>query len=249
VIDWLLSPLSGSSGHLISESVAWHARLMVLAWGVIIPVAILLARYWKIWPGQRWPEELDHRAWWYGHKYGQTLAIALVSLGAYIAWKSSAIASSQMLKIHAILGWFLLLVGWMQILGAWLRGTKGGPTESYERGDHFDMTLKRRVFERIHKLLGWLALALAMVTMILGFIIADAPRWMMVCLTLWWLVLLALAWHWQRQSKCIDTYQAIWGSDPSLPGMKMAPIGLGVHRVKPILVQQKETAHETSQLY
>jgi hypothetical protein len=228
---------------------AWHARLMVLAWGVIIPVAILLARYWKIWPGQRWPEELDHKAWWYGHKYGQSLAIALVSLGAYLAWKSSAVASSQMLRIHASLGWFLLLVGWIQMLGGWLRGTKGGPTDHHERGDHFDMTLKRRVFEHMHKFLGWLALALAIVTMILGLIIADAPRWMMVCLSLWWFVLLTLAWHWQRQAKCIDTYQAIWGSDPSLPGMKMAPIGLGVHRVKPILVQQKETTHETSQLY
>jgi hypothetical protein len=231
VIDWLLSPLSGLPTHDIAPMIAWHARAMVLAWGVIIPVAILLARYWKIWPGQRWPQELDHKLWWHAHKYGQTLAVVLMTLGVYLAWRARSAQWSPGLMIHASLGWFLVLLGWMQLLGGWLRGSKGGPGEASLTGDHFNMTARRRAFEWTHKVLGWLALSLALLTIVLGLWLADAPRWMLLSLTLWWAGLVALAWRWQSQAKCIDTYQAIWGPDPNLPGMKFPPIGWGIRRV------------------
>ena len=264
MIDWLLSPLSGLPTHDIAPLIAWHARAMVLAWGVIFPVAILLARYWKIWPGQRWPQELDHKLWWHAHKYGQTFAVALMTLGVYLAWRARGAQWSPGLMIHASLGWFLVLLGWMQLLGGWLRGSKGGPREPSMRGDHFDMTPRRRAFEWTHKLLGWLALSLAVLTVMLGLWLVDAPRWMLLSLTVWWAALVALAWRWQLQAKCIDTYQAIWGLDPNLPGMKCPPIGWGIRRVKsPQTFKPKQAAsrelsntyplkgdkHETSQLY
>jgi hypothetical protein len=99
------------------------------------------------------------------------------------------------------------------------------------RGDHFDMTARRRVFEWTHKILGWLSLGLACLTIALGLNLVDAPRWMLLSLLAWWVMLLVIGWRWQRQGRCIDTYQAIWGVDPSLPGMQVAPIGVGVRRV------------------
>ena len=43
--------------------------------------------------------------------------------------------------------------------------------------------------------------------------------------------LIVIGWRWQRQAKCVDTYQAIWGLDSTLPGMKLAPIGIGITRI------------------
>ena len=50
MLDWWLAPLSGATDHVIAAPVAWHARLMVLAWGVLIPVGVLWARFWKVAP-------------------------------------------------------------------------------------------------------------------------------------------------------------------------------------------------------
>ncbi len=232
MIDWLLAPLSGALAYALSPVIMWHARCMVLAWGVIIPLGVLVARYWKIWPGQRWPHELDSKVWWHSHRFGQSFAVAVMSLGAYLAWRSNSLLSSEALQLHSNLGWSLVFLGWAQVLGGWLRGTKGGPGEASVRGDHFDMTQRRRLFEWTHKVLGWLALALACLTIILGLVAADAPRWMMLSLFIWWAALIVLGWRWQRQAKCVDTYQAIWGLDSNLPGMRLAPIGIGIKRIR-----------------
>ena len=37
-------------------------------------------------------------------------------------------------------------------------------------------------------------------------------------------------WRLQRQGRCIDTYQAIWGPDPRHPGNRLKPVGWGVRR-------------------
>ena len=110
------------------------------------------------------------------------------------------------------------------------RGSKGGPTSEQLRVDHYDMTPYRVWFERLHKSLGWLAVLGAIAVIVLGLVVADAPRWMLVVLGLWWLALTVAAWLWQRQGRCVDTYQAIWGPDPTLPGNRRAPIGWGVAR-------------------
>jgi len=98
------------------------------------------------------------------------------------------------------------------------------------RGDHYDMTTHRRWFERLHKRLGWLAIVAAVLTVVLGLIAADSPRWMAGVLTVWWLLLTTLAWRWQRQGRCIDTYQAIWGPEPRHPGNQRPASGWGVRR-------------------
>ena len=47
----------------------------------------------------------------------------------------------------------------------------------------------------------------------------------------WWLVLLVIFAVLQRRGMAVDTYQAIWGSDPSYPGNKRRPIGWGVRKL------------------
>jgi hypothetical protein len=92
------------------------------------------------------------------------------------------------------------------------------------------MTRRRIVFEYIHKAAGYLLLALTLVAIPTGLVAADAPRWMPIAMGIWWLVMLALFVWLQRAGWCMDTYQAIWGLDPDLPGNRRRPIGFGIVR-------------------
>jgi hypothetical protein len=233
MLEWLLLPLSGSAGHHIAPALAWHARLMVLAWGVMLPMGALTARYFKITPSHDWPRQLDPKGWWHAHRLLQYGGVVLMSVGVVLVWfNGSSITGSASAAAwwHALGGWSLLALGWLQVLGGWMRGSKGGPSDTEMRGDHYDMTLRRRLFERLHKALGWLAVLAAVAVITLGLLAADAPRWMAGALLLWWLLLAGAAYRLQRQGRCIDTYQAIWGPGPHHPGNRVAPIGWGVRR-------------------
>lgn len=224
----MLQPWSGAALHAITPEVVWHARLMVLAWAVLIPVGVLWARFWKIAPGQDFPNALDDKRWWNGHRWLQILAVLLSIVAVVLVWKSGPLSEST--AVHRYLGWSVFVAGLWQFFHALARGTKGGPTDTSMRGDHFDMTPKRIAFERIHKSLGWLALVVAVATVITGLVGSDAPRWMFAGIGGWWVVLVVAFVRWQRAGLAVDTYQAIWGIDKTLPGMQRAPIGWGVRR-------------------
>ena len=230
VWHWLTTPLSGASSHVLDPALYWHARLMVLSWGVLLPAGALMARYFKVLPSQNWPSTLDNKSWWHVHQALQWLGMTLAVLGAIVVWQLHTPLVAPLAQMHQLAGWALLVLGAMQILGGLLRGTKGGPTDKQYRGDHYDMTKRRIWFERLHKGLGWMSLLLAMAVMGLGLLLADAPRWMPLVLGVWWLVLASLAWRWQRQGRCIDTYQAIWGPDHRHPGNQRPAIGWGIRR-------------------
>ncbi len=228
-LEWWLMPLSGASEHQPPGWLVWHARAMVAAWAVLLPLGVLAARYFKVTPRQDWPRVLDNKAWWHAHRGLQYLGMALAAVGLVLAWNQGAQASASGWWHHFI-GWAVLALGAGQLISAWARGSKGGPTAPTMRGDHYDMTPHRRWFERLHKGLGWLALLLAMLAIGTGLVAADAPRWMPAVLLLWWGGLATLAWRWQRQGRCIDTYQAIWGPDPRHPGNRLPATGWGVRR-------------------
>jgi hypothetical protein len=226
---WLLASLSGALHPEIPGAVAWHARLMVLSWSVLLPLGMLIARYFKIWPGQDWPRQLDNRRWFRLHVWLQSLGVGFMTLGLLVIAPVAG-AEGGTIAVHHALGWTALGIGWLQVLGALLRGKSGEPGEPELHGDHYAMTPRRIVFEIVHKHLGWLAAPLALGATALGLIIVDAPRWMALMLALWWLALLAAAARLQREGRCIDTYQAIWGPDPRHPGNRRRPIGWGVSR-------------------
>jgi hypothetical protein len=204
-----LAPIGGAASHDIAPLVAWHARLMVLAWSVLIPLGVLVARFYKVTRRQDFPAQLDNPFWWHAHRGLQYTGVllALVALGFVFDLKKWS--------VHAVCGYALLVLGLLQVLGAQWRGTKGGPTDVAKglplRGDHFDMTRRRRVFEWWHKRLGYAALALVVATTVLGLALADAPRWMCLVIGLWWMLLLAAFIHLQGRGRAVDTYTAIWG--------------------------------------
>jgi Eukaryotic cytochrome b561 len=229
---WLLTPLSGSELHQIAPAVSWHGRLMVLAWAVCLPLGVLAARFFKVLPHQGWPAQLDHKAWWHSHRVSQSLGVVLAGIGVYLIYgvngaESVASADRNIAAWHGYAGWTVTAMGLLQVLGGVLRGSKGGPSDSQLRGDHYDMTTYRRVFETVHKTMGYAALLLAAATIVLGLIVSDAPRWMVLSLALWWLGLLLTFIRLQRAGRCMDTYQAIWGPSNVHPGNTLAPAGWG----------------------
>jgi hypothetical protein len=230
MLDWLLIPISGAPDHEIASWAAWHARLMVLAWSFLLPLGILTARYFKIMPRQDWPRVLDNKLWFHTHVGVQSAGVAAMTLALILALGNASGATPAAVA-HHLCGWTVIVIGWLQVLGVFLRGDKGGPTEAKLRGDHFDMTPRRIAFEIAHKSLGWVALLFAIIATGLGLVLVDAPRWMAAALALWWIALFVSGIALQRAGRCIDTYQAIWGPDPALPGNRRKTIGWGVSRL------------------
>ncbi len=226
--EWLLSPIDAMRAHEVGFNTAWHARLMVLGWGVLIPLGVLAARFFKIMPGQSWPERVDNQAWWVAHRVLQYLGVALSAVALWLIFGEARGG------LHRLLGWSALALMLVQVLGGLLRGTKGGPTElapdGTPRGDHYDMTRRRLIFEYCHKYLGYVALLVAMAAILTGLWQANGPIWMWLSLALWWGLLIGLFRALQRRGMAVDTYQAIWGPGAEHPGNQRDPIGFGVRK-------------------
>ncbi|MEP3276418.1 MAG: cytochrome b561 domain-containing protein [Stappiaceae bacterium] len=231
MIEWLLSPIAPDRLHDVGVLVSWHGRLMVLAWGILVPLGILIARFFKVVPGQDWPNRLDNPAWWHAHRVCQWSAFGLsvVAVGLILAAPSLHDRS-----VHAVFGWIVLSLLIVQVAGGLLRGTKGGPPDNgggpASAGDHYDMTVRRQIFEHVHKTAGYVSWMMSIVALGLGLWLANALVWMWVVLLIWWAIVILAFCVFQRQDRALDTYQAIWGPNPTLPGNRRPPIGFGVRR-------------------
>ncbi|MEO9148601.1 MAG: cytochrome b561 domain-containing protein [Burkholderiaceae bacterium] len=220
MLDWLFAPIDAGRLHDVGFYLSWHARLMVIAWVFCIPFGIIVARFFKVWPGQDWPQTLDNKTWWHLHRTLQYSACFLmaVALGlVYLASREHVLPGP-----HAWVGWAVLALVSAQILGAIARGTKGGPTEPHQdgslRGDHYDRTLRRRAFETVHKATGYAALMLSVGAILSGLWQSNAPRWMWIVICSWWIAVALLYLVLQRQGLAMSSYHAIWGTDETLPG-------------------------------
>jgi hypothetical protein len=237
---WLLTPLSGSDEHYISTAMAWHGRLMVLGMGLLMPPVVIVARFFKITPRQDWPRQLDNPFWFvthrrWGHAIGVIVAVGLAFALAEAGWQA------PWRSFHTALGWGVIGLVLVQLASAWMRGTHGGPVDPFTRkrrpphewpGDHFSMTRRRIAFEYVHKYAGYALLIVTLAALPSGLVDADSPRWMPIAIAVWWLLMLGVFVWLQREKHCVDTYQAIWGLDPELPGNQRRPIGFGITRVK-----------------
>lgn len=233
--EWLFAAIDPARAHDVPAALAWHARVMTLAWGILVPCGILAARFLKLWPGQNWPQRLDHPGWWHIHRVCQYFAGALTIVG--LALILSRQGRSGTATVHTVLGWSVVGLAALQFVNAWLRGSKGGPTapnaDGSWQGDHYDMTPRRVVFEHVHKFVGYLAVLLAATAIITGLWRANAPVWMWLLIGLWWMLCLVTFLHLQRRGLAFDTYQAHWGADPVHPGNGRRPIGFGIRRHTP----------------
>lgn len=232
MMDWLTLPLDGTRAHEVGSAVAWHGRILVLAWGILSPLAVIAARFFKIMPGQDWPRELDNTTWWRTHKHGQTTVFVLTVAG--ISMTLFGAGSPGPYFVHEWLGYGVLALLALQVLLGYVRGSKGGPTapapDGSLRSDHYDMTARCGACEKSHKTPGYALLLLSAATITFGLWLANAPRWMALVNRRWWTRLLVLGLALQRRGWAADTYQAIWGPDPSHPGNRMPSQGRGLRR-------------------
>ncbi|MDH2240050.1 cytochrome b561 domain-containing protein [Pigmentiphaga sp. GD03639] len=227
-LAWLQQSMVDGRPHRIDMAQAWHARAMVLAWAVMIPLGILAARFFKVMPRQAWPAALDNKCWWHAHLALQIGGVLATTGAVALVWQTSG-SDTGLARVHRASAWATCALAALQVLGGMLRGSKGNPDEP---GDHYDMTGRRVVFEAAHKLAGYLALAVAAVAIVTGLLYVNAPRWMPVLIGAWSLAWAgAFAWL-QCRGWCIDTYQAIWGADPRHPGNRRPPIGPGIRQLR-----------------
>lgn len=232
MLDWLMEAIDLSREHDIGFSVSWHARIMVFAWSVLIPLGIISARFFKILPRQKWPQTLDNKTWWTAHLTLQYLGGVMMIIAVVLIWNERGTRSGAF--FHNLVGWSTIVLCGVQYIAGWLRGSKGGPTDLEHtgtiRGDHFDMTTHRRVFECIHKSLGYTSLLVAVCAVFSGLWLANAPHWMWISLIVWWCFVIFAFARLQKTRGAVDTYEAIWGPDKSLPGNQIKPIGWGIKK-------------------
>lgn len=198
----------------LTTGIIWHGRFMVFAWVLLIPLGVLIARFFKVLPSQPFPEELDNPFWWNSHLVLQIAAIVFTAIAITLIVMEPPHPVMHN-DIHRLLGWTTVTLCGLQLLSGVLRGSKGGPGEAWRTGstfgDHYNMTVRRRWFERFHKSIGYVAIVFSMVTVLTGLWTASAPVWMAVLIISWWIVLVVVFIYLQTQGRCVDTYQAIWG--------------------------------------
>jgi len=124
LLQYLLEPASGAAVHVLDSKIAWHGRIMVVAWGVLIPLGIVVARFMKVLPGQAWPQRLDNPSWWHAHRATQYCGVALSLIGTALVWHAAS--NPDMLRsAHTTLGWLVVCLGLTQVVTGLLRGSKG----------------------------------------------------------------------------------------------------------------------------
>ncbi len=138
-----------------------------------------------------------------------------MAAGILMIWFSGA--TTGMAWSHRMLGYSVLGFGALQFVAGWLRGSKGGPTDRELRGDHYDMTRRRILFEHVHRTVGYLAIVMGALTIMTGLWAANAPRWMPLSLGLWWGLLIAAAIRLELQGRHVTSYLAIWGPTRRIP--------------------------------
>ena len=186
-------------------------------------MARVVARYYKVMPGQDFPRVVENLTWWRWHRGLQCTGVAVSTCAPAIILSETG---GRFDTLHGRCGLAVMTLGWVQVGSAFLRGTKGGPTDgsaapqdpSTWRGDHYDMTRRRRAFEAWHKPAGWAGTVLAGVTILLGLQLIGTPAWLLfvvACLQAG--ACLALV-DGAVRSRWIDTYASLWGYDPRHPG-------------------------------
>ncbi len=229
IIHLLQQPLDSSRPHHIDIHVAWHGRIMVLAWGVCIPIGIILARFYKITPKQDFPHYLDNQFWWYGHLLLQIMGsiLAVASL-IYVL----VLSKNHQAPLHETMGWITMVGLGVQIGLGICRGRKGGPTDTTLFGDHYNMTTYRYIFEYCHKYLGYVVVILSWITGATGMWYVNAPVWIWLILGMWLCILIWIFAYLQYRGYAVDTYEAIWGLDCKHPGNEKRIVPIGVRRLR-----------------
>ena len=213
-------------GRTIQIHWSYHAILMVGVWFVLVPLCIMTIRYGKPKPTPYGISEeirLTNRVWWWFsvHQFGLYSAIGLSFAGLAAAVTVSRGFSGS---VHSIFGIITIVLGCLQVVSAWLRGTHGGryyhkadPNDpSTWHGDHFDMTPRRRMFEAYHRTSGYFAGFFAVGAVASGLMQYPMPLLTGVILAVAFTVLV-LSIVLEHKGLRYDGYRAAFGNDPNHP--------------------------------
>ena len=183
-LDWLNTPLHDGPLDDVNPVDFWHGVLMGTAGAVLVPVAVLAARYWKIVPGQDWPRIINHRGWQRVHGLCGVAAMLCLVVGVAMAFQGMSLPS-HLAHPHAWTGWGIVAVLLLLVINIALRGSIGGPGRHQPRtlvhlhdvpGDHYDMTRRRRIFEWAHRWLGYGLMLALFANVMTGYWHVNVPR-------------------------------------------------------------------------
>lgn len=200
----------------LPPAVSIHGALMLIAWGCFLPLGGIVARYFKVTPAQEFPSVVDNLFWWHCHRTFQYSG-ALIALIALVVILRHAGGYAD--SLHARLGLGVMAFVALQVASPLFRGSKGGPTGEGARaddprtwrGDHYDMTRRRRLFETWHKPVGWILLVLAQLTLFLGAALAGVSDWVLGLIGLIACTLLLAIGDSSLRGRWISTNAALWG--------------------------------------
>jgi Eukaryotic cytochrome b561 len=168
-----------------------HGWLMLIACGVMMPLGVIIARYYKVIK----PTDLDNKFWWHSHLFLQITSIILSYYAFFLVFRGGFD------HLHGQLGGVSIILITLQLLSGLFRGS---------RETHFNMTLYRRVFEAFHKTTGWLLLILLPYNLASGLIIIGEYRIIYILFS-WYFVLILWCIYCIKTKKHVPTHQAIWG--------------------------------------
>lgn len=211
----------------VTPAMAIHGALMLTAWGVLLPAGGVVARYYKVMPGQDFPAVYDNLTWWRWHQILQYAGVALATVAVGVILSETG---GRLDTLHGRCGLAVMALAWLQVASGWMRGSRGGPTgrgadpadPATWRGDHYDMTPHRRLFERWHKVAGWAVLLLAGTTILLGIALVGAPSWLVALVGACQAGMAIGLLDGALRGRWVDTYASLWGVDPGHPGNRRA---------------------------
>lgn len=213
-------------GRTIEIHWDYHALLMTGVWFVLVPIAVLVLRFFKAKPTtngiEKGTRNLDPKLiCWTVHFYVLYPAIGISLIGMTVA---VVVSSGFSGSAHAMFGIATMFFGCMQVVSGWLRGTHGGERgadskpgdPSTWRGDHYDMTPRRRWFEAYHKTAGYFTIALALGAVSSGLMLYWMPA-LATALAVIFIGVLVLSVFLEGKGYRQDTYRSVYGKHPDHP--------------------------------
>jgi hypothetical protein len=150
-------------GLALRPLVIAHAVLMTVAWGVLAPLAILIARYSKGKAPTTGPA-----AWWFVNHWRLQVAACCLFVAAFVMGVVATPAGGHFASFHQIAGLIVVVLGLLQpALGnKFVRPAKAA--------DGAPASMARRVWEAQHMGCGYVALLLSVAVVFTGIRRADA---------------------------------------------------------------------------
>lgn len=150
------------SGQATILSNGWydvHATFMTFSWGILMPVAVIFARYGKSFP---------NALWFSVHRIAQIVAYVMAVLGFFVAL--GMVQGSHYKTVwHAQFGTFVLIWGLAQLLVGIFRPHKD------EKEGAMESSGARKIFEIAHPWSGRILLFFALIQIFGGMAIRQSP--------------------------------------------------------------------------